>query len=259
MSATETPSRHIRFQGGTGAELAGRLDLPADDSPRAIFLFAHAFGSSKDLRSMNRIAEYLAVKGCAVFRFDFTGVGQSEGEFAQTSFTTNIADLLAAADTLRRELAPAEFLFGHSLGGLAALRAAREIAECQGAATYAAPSSTQHLREILLRRAPRIFEEGEAVIETIGKQVRVSSAMLEDFAQHDMLQDVRELSRAGKKILIAQSLADNLIDPEHGRRLFEAAGIERTLFESSRADHLLLAHEGDAHILAAALAGWAGL
>ena len=259
VTTIETPSRHIRFAGGTGAELAGRLDLPVDGSPSAIFLFAHAFGSSKDLRSMNRIAESLAHKGCAVFRFDFTGVGQSEGDFAKTSFTTNIADLLAAADTLRRELAPPEFLFGHSLGGLAALRAAREIPECRGAATYAAPSSTQHLREILLRRAPQVLEEVEAVIETIGKQVRVSAAMLEDFAQHDALQDVRELGRAGKRILIAQSLADNLIDPEHGRRLFEAAGIDRMLVESSRADHLLLANEGDAHILAAVLAGWAGL
>ena len=145
------------------------------------------------------------------------------------------------------------------MGGLAALRAAREVGTCQGVATYAAPSSTQHLREILLRRAPDVLEQGEATIETIGKQVRVSAEMLEDFAKHDVLADVRELGRAGKKILIAQSLADNSIDPEHGRRLFEAAGVDRTFFESSSADHLLLAREGDARILGATLAGWAGL
>jgi putative redox protein len=259
VSTIATPSRHIRFRGGAGFELAGRLDVPADDSPLAIFLFAHAFGSSKDLRSTNRIVDFLTSKGSAVFRFDFTGVGQSEGDFAATSFTTNIADMLAAAETLRRELGPPDFLFGHSLGGLAALRTAREISECKGAATYAAPASTQHLREILLRRAPRILEEGEAVIDTIGKQVRVSAAMLEDFAQHDALEDVRELGRAGKKVLIAQSLGDALIDPAHGRRLFEAAGTERMLAELTRPDHLLMAHEGDARHLGAILAGWAGL
>lgn len=259
VSTTPASSRHIRFRGGAGVELAGRLDLPAEDSPLEIFLFAHAFGSSKDLRSTNRIVEFLARKGCAVFRFDFTGVGQSEGDFAATSFTTNIADMVAAADTLRRELGPPTFLFGHSLGGLAALRTALEIAECQGAATYAAPSSTQHLREILLRRAPGILEAGEAVIETIGKQVRVSAAMLEDFAQHDVLEDVRKLGLAGKKVLIAQSFGDTLIDPAHGRRLFEAAGTERMLAELSRPDHLLMAHEGDARLLGAILAGWAGL
>ncbi|HET9887763.1 MAG TPA: alpha/beta fold hydrolase [bacterium] len=254
-----TPSRHIRFRGGAGCELAGRLDVPAGDSPLAIFLFAHAFGSSKDLRSTNRIVDFLTGKGCAVFRFDFTGVGQSEGDFASTSFTTNIADLMAAAETLRRELGPAEFLFGHSLGGLAALRSARQITECKGAATYAAPSSTLHLREILLRRAPGILEEGEAVIETIGKQARVSAAMLEDFAQHDALDDVRELGRAGKKVLVVQSLGDPLIDPAHGRRLFEAAGTDRMLAELTRPDHLLMAHDGDARQLGAILAGWAGL
>jgi putative redox protein len=239
--------------------LAGRLDLPAEDRPRAVFLFAHAFGSSKDLRSLNRIAEYLARKECAVFRFDFTGVGQSEGDFAATSFTTNIADLLSAAETLRREFAPADHLFGHSLGGLAALRAAREIPECRGVATYAAASSTQHLRERVLQRAPKILEQGEAVIDAIGKPVRVRAAMLEDLARHDVLSDVRELGRAGKKILIAQSLGDNLLDPEHGRKLYEAAGVDRTLVEFTRADHLLLAHEGDAHFMAAVLAGWVGL
>lgn len=249
----------MRFRGGTGAELAGRLDLPQEGSPLATFLFAHAFGSSKDLRSTNRIVDFLTKKNCAVFRFDFTGVGQSEGDFAQTDFTTNVADLLAAAETLRRELGPANHLFGHSLGGLAALRAGREIPECLGVATFATPSSTGHLREILLRRAPRVLEEGEAVIETIGKQVRVSASMIEDFARHDSLEDVRELARAGKKILIAQSLGDSLIDPEHGRRLFEVAGIERSLVEWTGADHLLLADEGDAGILAAVLAGWAGL
>jgi putative redox protein len=257
-SGTDTQSKTVYFIGGSGARLAGRLDVPAE-RPRSVFLFAHAFGSSKDLRSMRRIAQMLAQRECAVLRFDFTGVGQSEGDFPKTDFTTNVADVHAAASFLKHELQPPQFLFGHSLGGLAVLRAAREMAECKGVATYATPTSPGHVREALLRRAPQILEQGEAVVETMGKRVTVSASMLEDFARHDGLIDATELARGGKRLLVAQSLSDPYLSPDHGRALFAAAGPHGTLFEWSDADHLLLERESDAGLLAAALVGWAGI
>ncbi len=247
-------ARRLRFPGGAGAELAARWESPDGGPAAAHFLFAHAFGSSKDLRSTGRIADALVARGFGVFRFDFTGVGQSGGSFADTSFTTNVADLLAAAATMRAEGAAPRFLFGHSLGGAACLRAAREVPECAGVAVLAAPSATAHLRDVLLARAPRLLEDGEADVETIGKIVHVKAAMLDDFTKHDPLADAAAL---GRPLLVFHSTADDLTRIEHGERLFAAARHPKSFAAIDGADHLLMQPESAARFVGETLAAWA--
>src|SRR5579859_4890884 len=139
-------SRKIEFAGATGALLAARLDLPAE--PGAFALFAHCFTCGKDIFAAARIAEALASRGIAVLRFDFTGIGSSEGEFANTNFSSNVRDLVAAADYLRQNHGQPSLLIGHSLGGAAVLAAAPHVAEAVGVATIAAPSSASHITHL---------------------------------------------------------------------------------------------------------------
>lgn len=246
-------TRRLRIPGGAGAILSARWDIP-DGDIRGHVLLAHSFGSSKDLRSTGRLVDAFLARGFGAFRFDFTGVGQSEGSFADTTFTTNVADVLAMAAAMRAEGAAPRLLFGHSLGGAAAIRAARDIPECAGVAVLAAPSSTEHLARVLLGRAPRLREEGEVEIETIGKFVRVKAAMLDDFARHDLLNDVAKL---GRPLLVVHSTADTVTGIEHGQRLFEAAQFPKGIFTLGGADHLLLQRESDARFVGGVISAWA--
>ncbi len=266
-------TRRLRIPGGTGAELAARIDAPTEPA-RAGFLMLHAFGSSKDLKSATRIAEILAASGSLVLRFDFTGVGQSAGDFARTTFSTHVADALAAVEGLRRELAgaraqgmqakasaageapPPIFLFGHSLGGLVGIRTAHEIPECKGVALLGAPSTTAHLAEILVGRAPEIVSAGEAEVETLGKRVRVGRAMIEELRIHDVLAAVRGLERA---MFVIHSKADEVASVDHAEILFDAAPSPKSLMLLDGADHLLLKREQDARLVGNVLAAWASV
>src|ERR1700739_2161811 len=138
------PAERFDFPNASGERLAALLDRPAG-APHAVALFAHCFTCGKDIRAAKRIAMGLAARGIAVLRFDFTGLGSSEGEFANTNFSSNVGDLLAAADFLRRSYAPPNLLIGHSLGGAAVLAAAAQVPEATAVVTIGAPSSASHI------------------------------------------------------------------------------------------------------------------
>ena len=244
-------SEHLKFPGAQGHELAARLDSPVT-TPAAYALFAHCFTCSKDLKAAGWISRALVERGVAVLRFDFTGIGESQGEFAGTDFHTNLDDLVAAADFLRREREAPRLLVGHSLGGCAVLAAAERIPEALAVATIGAPGSTEHLRNTLIHLAPELESRGEAEVRLGGRVFRISRQFFEDL-EEDHLRGV--LERLHKALLIFHSPIDNIVGIDHARRLFEMARHPKSFVSLDTADHLLT-NERDARYTGDVLAAW---
>src|SRR5215831_10855447 len=177
------PAQRFDFPNAAGQNLAALLDAPPGE-PRAYALFAHCFTCGKDVHAAKRIAEALTALGIAVLRFDFTGLGSSEGEFANTTFSSNVADLVAAADALRRTRRAPAILIGHSLGGTAVLAAAAEVPEARAVVTIAAPSDPSHVTGLFKDRLDEIGAKGEVDVALAGRPFRISRAFVEDLAQH---------------------------------------------------------------------------
>jgi len=254
---------HVEFPGSRGVRLAGRLETP-EGEPAAYALFAHCFTCSKDLRSAGGISRALLAGGIAVLRFDFTGVGESGGDFADTNFSSNVEDLVAAAAFLRRERQAPALLVGHSLGGTAMLAAAPRIPEALAVATIGAPSDTGHLGAKLAARLPApgaidgsAGPAGEAVFELdLGglRPVRIRRQLLEDLAG-DHLHGV--LPALGRPLLLFHSPVDRVVGIENAERLFLAARHPKSFVSLGDADHLL-SDPRDAVQVGAVLAAWAG-
>ena len=166
------PTERFQFAGEGGHQLAASLDMP-DQAPTAYALFAHCFTCGKDVLAAKRIAVALAAKGIAVLRFDFTGLGGSAGDFANTDFSSNVGDLVAAADWMRVNHAAPAILVGHSLGGAAVLAAASRIAECKAVATIGAPYEPGHVKKLLKDASAEIAEKGEARVDLGGRPFRI--------------------------------------------------------------------------------------
>lgn len=246
-------SEHLKFPGANGTMLAARMESP-DTDPAAYALFAHCFTCSKDLKSAGWISRALVENGVAVLRFDFTGIGESEGDFADTDFSSNLDDLVAAADFLRREREAPRLLVGHSLGGAAVLAAAHRIPESRAVATIGAPSDTEHLRDTLIRLAPDLEARGEAEVDLGGAQrFRVRRQLLDDLSE-DHLQEA--LANLRKPLLIFHSPVDELVGVDHARRIFLAARHPKSYLSLGMADHLLT-DQRDARYVADMLAAWA--
>src|ERR1700689_3423458 len=179
------PAEKFDFRNKEGNQLAALLDRP-DGPIRAVALFAHCFTCGKDNRAARRIAEGLTLHGIAVLRFDFTGLGASEGEFANTTFSSNVDDLVAAADHLREKLAAPAILIGHSLGGAAVLAAAHRIAEARAVVTINAPCDPSHVAGLLGERVADIKAEGEVEVKLAGRPFRIRRALLDDIAEQHL-------------------------------------------------------------------------
>lgn len=245
--------RRVRFTGSLGAELAGRLELPPFD-PRGVALLAHCFTCSKDAKGIVRIARALVDEGYAVLRFDFTGVGESGGDFARTTFSTNLEDLVAAASFLRSEYRAPDLLVGHSLGGAAVLAGAHRIPETKAVATLAAPSDTRHLEHSLLHMAPELAHQEAAEVDVVGRSVRIGRPLLDDLASTDLESAIAGL---GLPLMIFHSPQDEIASIDHARRIYKAARHPKSFVALDGADHLLLAREADAYYVGRMLAAWA--
>jgi uncharacterized OsmC-like protein/alpha/beta superfamily hydrolase len=243
----------VRFRGGSGFELAARVELPVGP-PRAHALFAHCFTCSKDLKAARWISLALAERGIAVLRFDFTGIGESEGDFVDTDFSSNVDDLVAAADFLRERYGPPRILIGHSLGGAAVLSAAERIPDAVAVATIAAPSDTTHLGERLIRMAPELDERGEAEVRLGGRHFRVSRELVEDLRERSLGPAIAGLNRA---LLVMHSPSDEAVGIDNAWRIFEKAKHPKSFVSLDGADHLLLRRESDARYAGDVLAAWA--
>lgn len=242
----------LTFAGHDGAALAARLDLPLG-APRATALFAHCFTCSKDIEAARRIARGLAAEGIAVLRFDFTGLGHSQGEFANTSFATNIEDLVLAAEALAARLAPPQLLVGHSLGGAAVLAAARRIPSARAVATIGAPADTAHVLEHMGAALETIRREGVGEAMLGGRAVRIGRGFVEDVAETRLLDAVAALRAA---LLILHAPRDAVVGVENATRLFLAKKHPKSFVSLDDADHLL-SDPADADYAAGVIAAWA--
>lgn len=245
------PSNRVEFVGSQGEKLAARLDLPVGP-PRAYGLFAHCFTCSKDVLAASRISRELSARGIAVLRFDFTGLGHSEGEFANTNFSSNIEDLVLAAAWLRAEHEAPSLLLGHSLGGAAVLAAAHLVPEAVAVVTIGAPEDPQHVKKLLVGTGAEISEAGETDVEIAGRRFTIRKQFFDDLQSHSLEDRIRDL---GKALLVLHSPADVVVDIKNGERIFEVAKHPKTFVSLDGADHLLTRRE-DAAYVAEVLAAW---
>ena len=245
-------SRPVSFAGALGTTLAARLDAPAG-APLATALFAHCFTCSKESKAAAIISGALAERGIAVLRFDFTGLGGSEGDFANTNFSSNVDDLLAAADFLRREHRAPSLLVGHSLGGTAVLAAASKVPETVAVATVASPFDPEHVLALLKDSVATIEAEGDAQVQLAGRSFRIKKQFLDDIRAQRVGGAVAEL---GKALMVMHSPRDTIVNIDNASKIFLAARHPKSFVSLDPADHLMSRRE-DAMYAGQLLAAWA--
>lgn len=240
------------FNSASGEKLAAALDLPS--RPHAFALFAHCFSCSKDIKAAREIARALRAEGFAVMRFDFTGLGASEGEFANTNFSSNVDDLVAAADFLRTTYEAPSILIGHSLGGAAAIVAAARIPEVKGVAVIGAPAEADHVAMQIGDSRAEIEQKGEATVNLAGRPFTIKKQFLDDLAGQNVLAHASALK---KPLLVMHAPLDQTVGIDNATKIFVAAKHPKSFVSLDDADHLLSDAE-DARYAASVLAAWAG-
>lgn len=245
------PTERFQFTGEGGHQLAAALELP-DGEPAAFALFAHCFTCGKDTLAAKRISVALAARGIAVLRFDFTGLGSSEGDFANSTFSSNVADLVHAADHLRATRNAPSILIGHSLGGAAILAAAGKIPEVKAVATIAAPSDPGHVTGLFKEHLDNIRAQDEVEVSLAGRPFRIKREFLDDIVEHELMQDVTGLHKA---LLVMHSPVDDTVGIDNATRIFVAAKHPKSFVSLDHADHLLT-KPADALYAAELIAAW---
>ena len=245
-------SKNISFPNADGQALAGILDMP-DRDPRAYALFAHCFTCSKNLKAATNIARAMTDAGIAVLRFDFTGLGKSEGAFEDTSFSSNIADLLSAVDWLEKEHRAPEILFGHSLGGTAVLQAASRIPSAVAVATIGSPADPEHVTHMLTGAEDALAEDGVAEVQLGGRPFRIRKEFVDDLAVHDLPATIASLRKA---LLVMHAPLDDIVEIDNASELFRAAKHPKSFVSLDKADHLLSRSE-DSRYAGEILSAWA--
>jgi putative redox protein len=246
------PTERFQFTGSEGQQLAAALDLP-EHEPKAYALFAHCFTCGKDVLAARRIAVALAAKGIAVLRFDFTGLGSSEGDFANSTFSSNVADLVRAADHLRETRRAPAILIGHSLGGAAILAAAGQIPDAKAVVTIAAPSDPAHVTGQFADRIEHIRKHGESEVSLAGRPFRIKREFLDDIAEHGLMAHVAQLHKA---LLVMHAPTDDTVGIDNATRIFVTAKHPKSFVSLAGADHLLT-NKSDAAYVADVIAAWA--
>jgi alpha/beta superfamily hydrolase len=244
-------SQRQEFIGADGHKLAARLDGPEGDV-RAYALFAHCFTCGKDVFAASRIAQALTEHGIAVLRFDFTGLGASEGEFANTNFSSNLQDLVAAADFMRVTWQAPRLLIGHSLGGAAVLAAASEVPEVKAVVTLAAPSHPANVTEMFSAHLDEIAREGEAHVQLAGRPFRIRQQFVDDAGGHNLKLKIAALKRA---LLVMHAPGDDTVPISNAMEIFTAAKHPKSFVSLDSADHLLT-DRADAVYVANLIAAW---
>jgi putative redox protein len=246
-------SDRVEFQNERGNTLSGRMEMP-DGDVAAYAIFAHCFTCSKDYKAITYVSRTLAERGIAVLRFDFTGLGESEGDFTNTNFSSNVDDLVAAARFLEEDYEAPRLLVGHSLGGAAVLQAASRIPSSKAVATIAAPCSPKHLERLVTGRREELEEKGEIEVSISGRPFRINKRFVEDLEELRMDETIRSLGRA---LLVMHSTADRTVKLENAVHIFETANHPKSFVELAEADHLLL-DPVDARYAGEVIASWAG-
>ena len=243
----------ITFENTAGQTLTGRLEMPVDRHPHNFALFAHCFTCNKNLAAVRNISKALTASGFAVLRFDFTGLGESEGDFADTNFSGNVQDLVAAAQYLEQHHTAPSLIIGHSLGGAAALFAAAEIEAIQAVVTIGAPSNPVHVKHLLKSGLEEIEETGEAVVNLSGRDFKIKKQFLEDLERKSLAETAKSLR---KPLLIMHSPQDTTVGIKNAEEIYVAAHHPKSFVSLDGADHLLFNKE-DSRYVGQVISGWA--
>ena len=243
----------VTFENELGDVLAARLDLPIDGNPIAYALFAHCFTCTKNLKAVGNISNALTQRGIAVLRFDFTGLGESEGDFADTTFSSNIDDLLSAAAFLEQTYAAPAILVGHSLGGAAVLLSALQLDSVKAVVTIGAPYDPEHVTHLFDASLDEIESTGSARVDLGGRPFTVKKQFIEDLKAHRMEETLADLKRP---LLIFHSPIDQTVGVENAALIFKAAKHPKSYISLDTADHLL-SDAADSAYVGTVLAAWA--
>ncbi|RYC53038.1 bifunctional alpha/beta hydrolase/OsmC family protein [Flagellimonas olearia] len=242
----------VTFNNKEGQTLAGRLELPVDQHPHNFVLFAHCFTCTKNLLAVAHISRALTSKGFGVLRFDFTGLGESEGDFENTNFSGNIQDLVAAADYLKDNYKAPTLIIGHSLGGAASIFAAAKIASVKAVATLGAPSSPAHVKHLLRSELDKITSTGKATVNLSGRDFTIKKQFLDDLENNSLTATVKNLRKA---LLILHSPQDQIVGIQNAEELYVAAHHPKSFISLDGADHLL-SNKNDSMYVGEVIAGW---
>jgi putative redox protein len=245
------PTERFDFTGAQGQRLAGRLDTP-DDTPIAYALFAHCFTCGMDVLAASRLAGALTRRRFALLRFDFSGLGASEGEFGNGGFTSNIEDLIAASAALRDAGTPPTLLIGHSLGGAAVLAATGSIAEVRAVVTIGAPFEAHHVLQLFKDQIAEIEAEGEAIVALGGRPFTISRRFVDDLRAQSQAERVAHLHRP---LLVMHSPTDAVVGIENAADIFQHARHPKSFVSLENADHLLSRRQ-DADYVAGVITAW---
>ena len=241
----------VEFE-SNGIKLAGLLESSDSDAVRAYALFAHCFTCSKDIAAASRISRALVALGYALLRFDFTGLGNSDGDFSNTNFSSNVEDLVAAADFLRSEFQAPQLLIGHSLGGAAVLKAAQSIDEVIAIATIGAPFDAQHVSKQLGSDLEKISKDGEAEVDLAGRKFKIKKQFVDDIRS----QNNDHIAKLRRALLILHSPVDATVNIAEAEKIYLQARHPKSFISLDKADHLLSRRE-DSEYVAACISAWA--
>ncbi|MDZ7720504.1 MAG: alpha/beta fold hydrolase [Balneolaceae bacterium] len=242
----------LTFPGSQEAELSAKMDQPDDGISRGTVLFAHCFTCSKNLRAVSNISKALTGSGFGVFRFDFTGLGESEGDFSDTNFSSNVDDLVAAADYMENEWEAPRMLMGHSLGGAAVLQAAHQIKSSEAVVTVGAPCNPDHVTHHLLDKREEIEKKGEARVNLAGRTFTIKKQFLDDLEEQLMDKIIRNLERS---LLIFHSPVDQTVGIDNAAHIYKLAKHPKSFISLDDADHLL-SNQDDAKYIGLVTAAW---
>ena len=245
--------QNISFENSEGELLSARLELPAHQHPHTYALFAHCFTCSKQLTAVRNIARSLTLQGVGVLSFNFTALGESEGDFADTNFSSNVEDLFQAARYLEEHYEAPSRLVGHSLGGAAVLRAAHHLPSVKAVATVGAPFSPHHVQHLFSKHTEQIEAQGIAELSIAGRPFTVKKQFLEDIRSHNLEPYINSLDRA---LLVLHSPQDTIVEIDNAKKIYLAAKHPKSYVSLDGADHLLT-RKADSRYVGNIIASWA--
>lgn len=246
------PFKKVSFQNAQGQTLKGRLEFPLTQKPEAFAIFAHVFTGNKNLIGAKHISRSLTMSGLAVLRFDFTGLGESEGDFSDTNFSSNVSDIKAAAKFLEENYQAPKVIVGQSLGGAASIFAADEIESVNAVATIGAPSEPEHVTHLLGCKIEDIEDDGEAEVEIGGRKFTIKRQFLDDLRKNNMYEKIKSFRKA---ILILHSPQDEIVEIENAAKIYHAAFHPKSFVTLDAADHML-SNKRDAFYSGQVISSW---
>jgi putative redox protein len=242
----------VNFKNKNGYQLTGKIDMPLSKKPEAFAVFAHVFTGNKNLSATRHISRSLTMNGIAVLRFDFTGLGESEGEFKNTNFTSNVEDIVAACDFLTENYMAPSIMIGHSLGGAAAIFAASKIDAINAVATIGAPSEPKHVKHLLNAKIDKIKEEGIASVNIGGQVFMIKKEFLDDLENNSMVDILKDFRKA---ILVMHSPQDEIVELENAAHIYNNAFHPKSFVTLNNANHMLT-NKDDAYYVGNVISSW---